>query len=470
MKVLFIASECAPIAKVGGLADVIGSLPKTLKNLGIDVSIVIPFYGSIKRNDDLILFEKDLRVNFDGKKQPFDLWLTHLDKVPVFLIKNDEYFSGKIYLEKDASSGGNKKEASRFLFLSTAAILAAQILKTDILHCHDWHTAIIPYLKKRKNNKVKTILTIHNLGYQGIYPAKVVNRFLKTNFTEDVNCLKSGILNADLITTVSPSYAKEILTKEFGFGLQEYLKKRKKFLVGILNGLDLEEFNPENDPYLEKNYSINKLGDKAENKEFLQRQYFKNIDERIPILGLVSRLAEQKGIDLIIKVFAQLMKQNLQFILLGMGIPKYENFFVKKSNKSPQKFFAKIGFDEKLAHQIYAGADIFLMPSFFEPCGLGQQIAMRYGTVPLARAVGGIKDTVKNIKPKVAKEQLSEGTGFLFEKYDAQEFFLTIKKTLKAFDNRKQWQQIQINGMRQDFSWKKSAKIYLSLYKKVSMD
>lgn len=464
MKILFIASECAPIAKVGGLADIIGSLPKTLKNLGIDVSIAIPFYGSIKRNNDLVLFKKDLRVDFDGKKQSFDLWLTHLDKVPVFLIKNDHYFSGEIYLEKDASSGGSEKEASRFLFLSVTAIRVAQILKTDILHCHDWHTGIIPYLNKAKRDNFKTILTIHNLQYQGVYGHWLVNKFLSTGFAKDVNCLETGILNADLITTVSPNYAKEILTPEFGSGLQRSLKKRKKSFIGILNGLDIEKFNPETDPFLPKNYSAENLYEKGGNKIFLQNKYFQNVNSEIPILGIISRLTEQKGINLIEKIIDKLMGKNLQFILLGQGMKEYEDFFKEKSRKFPQKLFAKIGLDEKLAQQIYAGADIFLMPSHFEPCGLGQQIAMRYGTVPVARSVGGIKDTVQNVR--VQNEEI-EGTGFLFEKYDSEQLLNATERALGAFQDKKIWRQIQINGMVQDFSWEKSAKIYVSLYEKL---
>jgi len=473
MKILFIASECAPIAKIGGLADVVGSLPKALKKLGVDVSVIIPYYQSLNVPEKNMLAGKDFSVIFDGKEEHFELWQTYLppckthpdECVPLYLIKNDGIFGKSIYLEKDASPSGNEKEATRFLFLSAAGIKVAEALGVSILHCHDWHAAIIPFLKKNKpGSRAKSILTIHNLEYQGVYDKNLVNRLLGTDFAGDVNCLETGILNADFITTVSPNYAKETLTKEFGAGLEESLKKRGNSFKGILNGIDVEKFDPKNDPALQKNYFIENLGDKAENKASLQRRCFKKTDSQIPVLGIVSRLADQKGFDLIIEIFDSLIKKNLQIVLLGQGAGNYEKFFGKMAEKFPQKVFARIGFDSKLAQQIYGGADMFLMPSRFEPCGLGQMIAMRYGTVPIARSVGGIKDTVQNIRVQNEKVQ---GTGFLFEKYDSKELLSATERALGAFQDKKIWKQIQINDMTQDFSWEKSAKIYVSLYKRL---
>lgn len=472
MKILFIASECTPIAKVGGLADVVGSLPKALKKLGVDVSVAIPYYQSINFTEKNMPVGKDFSVVFDGKEEHFELWQTYLppcksdsgECVPLYLIKNDDIFGETIYLEKDASPSGSEKETTRFLFLSAASLKVTEALDIDVLHCHDWHTAMSTFLDKEKKCKFKTVLTIHNLEYQGVYDKNLVNQLLGTDFVGNVNCLETGILNADFITTVSPNYAKEILTKEFGAGLEESLKKRSGSFEGILNGIDVKKFDPKSDSALKKNYFIENLEDKAENKAFLQNRCFGKSDPQIPVLGIVSRLADQKGFDLIIEFFDSLIKENLQIALLGQGAGDYEKFFREMAKKFPQKVFAKIGFDSELAQQIYGGADMFLMPSRFEPCGLGQMIAMRYGTVPIARAVGGIKDTVENV---MVKNGQAQGTGFLFDKYDAQEFFGAIKRATDAFKDKEVWKQIQINGMNQDFSWEKSAKIYLSLYEKL---
>jgi len=444
MKVLFIASECAPIAKVGGLADVVGSLPKSLKKIGVDISVLIPFYGAIKlKKEKIKLVLKEAAVFFDGKEEKFNLWQTFLpkSKVPVFLIENNKYFKGNVYIETDASSGGSATEAKRFFFLSVVGIKLAETLKVDILHCHDWHTAIIPFLIKKEKLQLKNLLTIHNLQYQGLYPYKIVNQLLNTKFTKDVSCLKQGILNAKIITTVSPTYAKEILTKEYGAELEPVLLKRKNYLHGILNGID------------KINYSLDK---KQADKRKLQKICKLAQNPKIPIISLVGRLAEQKGFDILNPILNKLGKMDLQLIVLATGDPRYEKALIKAEKKFPDKLSINLKFDAKLAQQIYAGADMFLMPSRFEPCGLGQMIAMSYGTVPIVRATGGLKDTVKNLK-----------TGFVFKNYISQELLNVIKKALKVFQNKKTWKQIQVNGIKQYFSWNKSAKKYLEIYQKL---
>ncbi len=468
MKVFLTASEAAPVAKVGGLADVVSALPKALNLLGVDVSIILPFYKCLNLDRRKVKpIKMDIPLLFDQNEQSFNLWKTQLpgSRVPLFLLEHGEYCTGKgVYVESDASSGGSEKEACRFLFLSAASIKVAEMMGADVLHCQDWHTAITPFLVREREKSLKTLLTIHNLAYQGIYPHETVNRLLGTNFSEEVNCLRLGIMNADFINTVSPSYAEEILTPGFGEGLDSSLQERKSHLTGILNGIDIETWNPESDAFLKKDYSLSKLQMKEVNKDFLQKKCFGEKNLTTPVLGIVSRLAEQKGIDLIKDIFPELMSRNLQFILLGSGSADYENFFKEKAEQFPGKFWAKIGFDEKLAHQIYGGADIFLMPSRFEPCGLGQQIAMRYGTVPAARAVGGIRNTVfpvENNKGNV------EGTGFLFSEYRAEDLLKTIDEALKFYSQKEIWKQIQTNCMRQDLSWEKSAKKYLSLYQKI---
>lgn len=471
MKILFVASECTPLAKVGGLADVAGSLPKALRKLDLDVFIALPFYGFMSRKGkNLKLLSRNLVVNFNGKREKFSLWQTFLpnSRVPVFLIDNDKYFGGKsVYPEEDASSGGSKAEAARFLFLSVTAIKIAQLIKAQIIHCQDWHVSLIPFLiKKGKVKNIRTLLTIHNLGYQGIYPAKSVNELVGTNFPgQSVNCLKLGILNTNSITTVSPNYAKEILTKKYGFGLEKYLKKRKDKLKGIINGLDIKYWNPSTDSYLKFPYSLQSLNKKVKNKAHLQKRFFKKSNPKTPLLGVVSRLAEQKGFDLIEKIFPQLMKEDMNFILLGKGVARYQNFFKRMARQYPKKVGVKIDYNEELAHQIYAGADIFLMPSFFEPCGLGQLIAMRYGTIPLVRKTGGLKDTVQPAKIKKGKVT---GTGFLFKNYQKKELLKVIKESLSFFEKKEAWKKIQINGMKQDYSWEKSAKEYLKVYRRLA--
>ena len=470
MKILLTASECSPFAKVGGIGDVIQGLAISLNQLGVKTTIAIPFYNTayIKKTHPTLLY-KNLPILFEGQKRTFNVFQAFLPKTKtaVLLIdKKDYFFTKEIYISKDASSEGGRTEAKRFLFLSKASIKIAETMNFDIIHCNDWHTALIPFLIKQENKKIKTVLTIHNLGYQGIYPKKLINSLLKTNFSQEVNSLKIGIQNADFITTVSPSYAKEILTPEYGYGLEKDLFRRKKELAGIVNGIDYEVFNPEKDKFIAKNYSIKNLGEKERNKSQLQKKHFHEISDK-PILSLISRLASQKGIDLIIKILPQLMEKDIQFIILGKGLRKYEDFFIKANKKFPNKFVAKIEFSEKLAHQIYAGADIFLMPSLYEPCGLGQEIAMRYGTIPIVRSTGGLKDTVEPIK--INNGQIC-GTGFLFEKYSPQALLNKIAKALEIYKQKKTWEQIQINGMKKDFSWEKSAILYKKIYQKLFLN
>ncbi len=471
MKVLITASECSPFAKVGGIGDVIEALPKALNKLGVDVTIAIPFYNGLNIEENkLSLLYKDIPIFFENQQQTFNVYKSFLpnSKIPILFIDSPKYFSTKgIYVERDASSGGSDIEASRFLFLSRASIRIAEIIKADIIHCNDWHTALIPFLIKKENKNIKTILTIHNLGYQGIYSNQTVNHFLGTNFSEQINSLKWGILKADLITTVSPNYAREIMTPKYGFGLENTLDQRKNDLSGILNGIDYQDFNPQKDRFINKNYSVKNLKDKEINKFYLQREYFKRIDPDLPIISIVTRLATQKGIDLILEILPQLMNQDIQFILLGRGAQDYENFFIAANKRFPNKFIGKIEFNEKLAHQIYAGADIFLMPSLYEPCGLGQEIAMRYGTVPIVRNTGGLRDTVFPVKIKNKKVK---GTGFMFDQYHPQAFLDKIKEALDTYQKKNIWKQIMINGMEEDFSWKKSAQQYEKLYQKLLSD
>ncbi len=461
-KILFAAAECAPFAKVGGLADVTGSLPKALKEVGADISVILPYYGSIsidKKNRRCL--RKGISISFNGKNETFNIWESHLpdSEVPILLVENKKYFGGDIYSNKSSEFSPEEFEAARFLFFSQAVAKTVLIEKFKIIHCHDWHTSLIPFLLKKK--KLKTLLTIHNLAYQGILKAELINRLLATKFKGFVNCMENGIRNADVITTVSPNYAKEILSPEFGFGLEKALNERKKHLFGIINGIDPSQFNPEIDPYITKNYSIKSIKDRAINKKNLQEKCFKKSNIKTPIIGMVTRIAEQKGFDLIENILPRMMKKNVQIVILGKGVKKYENLLKSEAIKNPAKIFVKTKFDEEFAHKIYAGSDMFLMPSHFEPCGLGQMIAMEYGSVPIVRAVGGLKDTVIPVEKNKA-------TGFVFKDYSPDALRIEIEKALHFFKKKDVWSNIQKNGMAKDFTWKNSAESYMRLYKKIN--
>jgi len=465
MKIFFVASECMPIAKVGGLGDVIGSLPKALKDFGVDVRICLPKYQIIDFKKykfefaakDIVI--KDERVNiYQGCLPDSD--------VPIYLLENEKYFGEDgIYFEKSAFVN-SFKEIQRFLFFSKAIleIFPAIGWFPDIIHCHDWHTAILPVLaKSRIQNskfKIKNLLTIHNLANQGKWKAKEVLDFLGLkggeNKNADFNILEQGILNAGLINTVSPTYSREILTEDYGCGLQGALLKRKKDLSGILNGIDSERFNPESDPDIKTNYSLKNIERKTDNKIDLQKTLKLAQSPNIPLLGVINRLTDQKGVDLIIEIIPEMVRLNCQLVVLGVGMETLERKLLELSQKYPQNISAQIKFDPVLAQKIYAGADIFLMPSRFEPCGLGQMISQRYGTLPIVRQTGGLADTVEDKK-----------TGFVFNEYNSQALLKCLKEALKFYQNKKKWQGLIKKSISKDFSWRKSAKEYLKLYRKL---
>ncbi|MCX7779230.1 MAG: glycogen synthase [Patescibacteria group bacterium] len=484
MKVLFVVSELTPMAKVGGLGDVAGALPKVLKKLGINVRIFLPFYQMIKGKKYHLKLLSLKKIKLAHISERIKIYQTNLPltKVPVYLIWNKKYLSqGGIYFEKSAFV--NKfAEIERFLFFSKAILEIFPVIKwwPDIIHCHDWHSAILPALVKLRNQnsklKIKTLLTIHNLANQGRWNAQEIFNFLGLRGDElpsfkirfdgktDLNILQQGILNADLINTVSPSYAQEILTKKFGEKLEKTLNQRKKDLLGILNGLDTEIYSPEKDREIKVNYSVKTIERKVFNKKDLQRLTRLPLTEK-PIFSFIGRLTDQKGSELIAQIAPSLIKIGCQFIFLGQGQSLYESQLRDLAKKYKKNVYTKIGFDEKLASKIYAGADMFLMPSRFEPCGLGQMIAMRYGTIPIVRAVGGLKDSVENVR---VNGQRISGNGFIFKNYKKQELLTASRRALKFFKNKKNWRKIQENAMKKDFSWQSSAKKYLQLYKKIS--
>ncbi|MFH1890655.1 MAG: glycogen/starch synthase [Candidatus Kuenenbacteria bacterium] len=504
IKVLFTAYECAPFFKMGGLGDVAGSLPKALKKLGVDIRVVLPYYREIKKRKDVEVIKKNVLVEYGKEKikinphtKDFGVRVNILrsylpgSRVPIYFVDNSKWFGVKDIFDK------NNRE--RFVLFSYLAVKLPSILKwkADVVHANDWHTGLVPILIQNRRNrampcsyiKIKTIYTIHNLAYLGRCALEILEKygFNKKDFSEVdkegmVNIMREAILSADIVNTVSPTYAKEILTKEFGAGMEKSLQKREKDLYGIVNGLDYQVFNPAIDKNIKTKYGLNHIWKKIDNKLHLQKICKLPVDKNIPIIGMISRLAGQKGFDLLEEIFDKLMQENLQLVILGTGSKHYEKYFRKMQKKYKEKFSANLKFDIKLASQIYAGADMFLMPSKYEPCGLGQLIAMKYGTVPIVRSTGGLKDTVASLQETRNKKQINSkfqipnkfqitnyktATGFSFEKYNSKELLKTIKQALFIFEDQKTWNKLIRNCMRQNFSWESSAKEYLKLYEKL---
>ncbi len=479
LKILIAAAEAAPMAKVGGLADVVGSLPKALTELNLDVRVIIPFYGAIDRNKYQIkLIKQNIKVGVESA----NLWQTNLPSstVPVYLIEHGFFKAKEIYSNALADS---PTDMEKFIFFSRTILESIKAINftPDVIHLNDWHTAAVATLLKTDYKtdpffkQTKTLYTIHNLANQGKTKTKnpVKSALRNPDFSglfNVVNYMAEGILNADLVNTVSPTYAKEILTKEYGAGLEKILFRRKKQLFGILNGIDTDFFNPRTDKLIKYNYSAQALEKKAADKEGLQRQLGLTPDKNTALIGLVTRFVRQKGVELITEKFVGAIHElplPCQFAILGTGEKKYENALLGLAKKFPDKFNAQIKFDEKLAHQIYAASDIFLVPSRFEPCGLTQLIAMRYGSVPVVRSTGGLKDTITNYELRITN-LIKKPTGFTFKNFNSIEFYKTIERALKIYyEKPKIWRQLQLNGMKQDFSWGKSALEYLKLYKKL---
>jgi starch synthase len=486
LKICYVSSEVVPFAKTGGLADVAGALPVALKEMEQDVRVMMANYKSINERKFVlreVIRLKEVKVTLNGETKIVDGKTAFLpnSKVHVYFLHIPDYFDRKELYVDPATGKDFKDNAERFAFFSKATLETLKLLywQPDIIHCNEWQTALIPFYLKTlyKDDEffknTKTVLTLHNLAYQGIFPLEkakkiqIPEEYIKSGaefeFYGKLNLLKGGILFADVLNTVSEKYAEEITSDpEFGFGFEKILASRKKDLVGILNGVDYENWSPETDNLIPLKYSWNKLEAKIENKKVLCKQNNLEFKEDVPVIGIISRLADQKGFDLIEEVAADLMEMDLQIIILGTGDTKYHKFFEKLAKKYPQKVAINLRFDNKMAHLIEAGADIFLMPSRFEPCGLNQMYSLKYGTVPVVRETGGLADTIKDYNTKTG-----EGTGFTFKKYQAREMLKAITRAVKTYSNKKTWQDIQKTGMKKDFSWTKSAEKYMSLYEKV---
>lgn len=488
LKILFVSSEVVPFVKTGGLADVSAALPQMLSELGHEVRIVVPKYGAVderKFKIHEIVRLKDLQIKIGEKDIIFSLKSCFLPgqriRVQIYFLENQEYFGNRNSLYIDPKTGKEYPDNDeRFVLLNRAVM--ELIIKLgwipDIIHCNDWQTGLVPvYLKTIYKDepgfdKFNTLFTIHNLGFQGEFPKSSFNKLgLPEELNSEkgmlhkgkINFMKGALIYADAINTVSETYANEIRTNsELGEGLKEVLAKRKGDLFGIVNGIDTKVWNPEKDKLIPKKYSAKTLDDKYDNKKDLAERFGFEFDPEIPVVGLISRLFDSKGIDLMQKAFPDLMKLNIKLILLGTGDTKYHQFFEKMASKNNKKFACYLGFNDELAHLIEAGADIFMMPSLYEPCGLNQMYSLMYGTVPLVRETGGLADTVIRYN-----EKTGEGNGFVFKKYDPKEMIKELQRALTIYQDKKTWLKIMRSGMKVDFSWGISAKKYIDLYRTI---
>jgi len=482
MKIAFASSEIVPFAKTGGLADVAGALPKELAKLGNEVKVFMPKYHNINEHElghhyDSLIGE--LIVSIGGLKHSVHVFYGKLPNsdVEVYFIHYPKFFHReKIYTE-------DWDEGERFILFSKAVIQAMQKLgwAPDIAHVNDWQTALIPVLLKTNYawdklfKNTKTVLTIHNIGYQGRFllecyqkaelPPELYKNHGPLSYEGDSNFLKAGILYSDVINTVSDTYAKELLTPEFGAGMDGFLWNRHIDFYGILNGVDYTIWDPESDKYIPYHYSISDLSGKIKNKKFLLEKLSLPVNLEVPLIGIVSRLAIQKGFDIIGEVINELLNLDAQYVILGSGEEEYEDMFQEASNKFPDKIGVYFGYSEELAHLIEAGSDIFLMPSHYEPCGLNQIYSLKYGTIPVVRKTGGLADTVQDWNEYNEYGQ-DTGNGFSFYEYSSQALLNSVKRAINDFHNKPVWRKIQFNGMSNDYSWKHSAEEYIKLYNK----
>ena len=472
MKILFVSSEGLPYSKTGGLADVVEALPKALVEMGHEVCILLPQYHGNKIVSTLVSsltvsLGETMRFPAIGEAAP-------VKGVRYFFVDDPPFFDRPhLYGDKTGDYADN---AERFAEFSRVAIeVMKRVWLPDIVHCHDWQTSLVPVLLRTQHaadpvvRSLPVILTIHNLSYQGIFPQTAMRAIglPDTLFTMDtlefygkVNFLKGGLIFADYLTTVSRRYAKEIQTPEFGGGLEGVIRNRADRLVGILNGVDYGAWSPESDSLIAQNYSVHNLeGKKACKKDLLAAFHLpeENLDR--PLIGIVSRFVDQKGFDLIEEIAPELLKENIALVALGSGQPEYEKLFKSLADKYSPRVGVKIGYDNTLAHKIEAGADLFLMPSRYEPCGLNQIYSLRYGTVPVVRATGGLDDTIQTYSSRS-----QQGTGFKFDEYAGGALLSSIRAALKAYRDPKVWHAIQANGMVKDYSWKSSAAAYVTLY------
>jgi len=472
MRILFAASEGLPFSKTGGLADVIQALPRALASKGHEVAVVLPLYESAK---PMPIVAPSLTIPMGGKLRfPTIVGGMPVDGVRYFFVDDPGYFRREgLY---GGAQGDYPDNPERFSELSRCAIeIAKHIWPADIFHCHDWQTALVPVLLRTTYaddpavKHLPVVFTIHNMGYQGLFGRDALDRAgipqaafhpERLEFYGNVNFLKGGIVYADYVTTVSPKYAEEIQTAEYGHGLEGVAKSRADRLVGILNGVDYAEWNPQKDSHIAAKYSVKDLsGKQACKRELLDAFGLPEENMSRPLIGIVSRFADQKGFDLIAEAAHELMREDLALVVLGSGDRRYERFFGALAAAYPARAAAKIAYDNALAHKVEAGADMFLMPSRYEPCGLNQIYSLKYGTVPIVRATGGLDDTIEPFDL-----EHGTGTGFKFTEYSGAALLYAVKQALHHYSDERIWRRIQLNGMSEDFSWKNSAGEYAKLY------
>ncbi len=476
MKILYVAAEAVPFAKTGGLADVAGSLPKALKADGVDVRVIMPKFGKIPeayRNAMEHVYDGELPVAWRKKYVGLDKY--ELDGVTYYFVDNEEYFNREGFY-------GYDDDAERFSFFSRAVLdlLQAMDFWPDVIHTNDWHAGLVNVFLKldhmgdARYERIKTVYTIHNLKYQGVFPKDVMPDVLGLDwkyfnngdleFYDAVNFMKGGIIYADAITTVSKTYAKEIQYPYFGEHLDGLLRSREQDISGIVNGIDYSVYNPRTDKYIFETYDEESLDRKLDNKIALQKSLGLPERRNVPLIAIVSRLVEPKGMDLVVRMMDEILQhEDIQLVVLGTGEKRYEDWFKGLAWRYPKKVSVNIYFSNELAQRIYAGADIFLMPSKYEPCGIGQLIALRYGTIPVVRQTGGLKDTVQQYN-----KYTQEGNGFVFENYNAHEMMYALKRALSFYGNYEIWHKIQFNAVQADYSWKRSAKEYEALYERLT--
>ncbi len=476
MHIAFAASECVPFSKTGGLADVVGALPRALSSLGHQVTVYLPKYRQTKLIGSQCLI-RSLTIPFD-------------DQFRFCSVVTDGNHSGVTFcfidyppfFEREAlygtSTGDYPDNSERFALFSRGVLEASKILGVpDVFHCHDWQSALIPvllntqYAEDPAFREMATVFTIHNMGYQGLFPPDTLPLLTlpwdlftisKMEFFGQVNFLKGALVFADYITTVSKKYSQEIQTSEFGFGLEGVLRGRSATVTGILNGVDYDEWSPEKDKFITARYSPEDLTAKAKCKQDLLTAFgVTGADPKLPVIGIVSRFAAQKGFDLIAQIMDRLAREEMIVIALGSGDKVYEEMFLRLNKQFPQKIAVKVAYDNAVAHKIEAGSDMFLMPSRYEPCGLNQIYSLKYGTVPIVRATGGLDDTIEPWDSRSGR-----GTGFKFTEYTGEALLSTIKDALKAYRDQTSWQTLMRNGMNKDFSWNASAKEYVRVYER----
>ncbi len=476
MHIAFAASECVPFSKTGGLADVVGALPQALAALGHQVSVYVPRYRQTKLADPQTVV-RSITIPFDDKYRFCSVVTAGTSAgVRFYFVDYPPYFDREALY--GGSAGDYPDNSERFALFSRAVLEASKILGVPhVFHCHDWQSALVPvmlrtlYAEDPALREVATVFTIHNMGFQGLFPPDTLPLLMlpwdlftisKMEFFGQVNFLKGALVHSDYVTTVSKKYSQEIQTTEYGFGLEGVLRNRAATVTGILNGVDYEEWSPQSDKFIVAKYSPQDQSGKQKCKHDLLHTFgVTNADSRVPVIGIVSRFAAQKGFDLIAQIMDRLAREEMIMVVLGSGDKLFEEMFQRLNKQFPNKIAVKVAYDNAIAHKIEAGADMFLMPSRYEPCGLNQIYSLKYGTVPIVRATGGLDDTIEPWDARTGK-----GTGFKFSDYTGEALLATIKQALLAYRDPSSWQTLMRNGMSRDFSWGASAREYGKIYER----